>query len=207
MGRWVFPICKWKCYPQMCIPRCFSALWCWFSDTARQTCFGCQETILSLLKTTFSFLCGRQHSPECFAAVGALVLSLQPFPHADLPLWLMSLLPDLSCPLNPFPAYFAVSLSFHQQGCSPVPLENWEGRTHPLMLEEPPFSPSPTVLLQFSKSFPLCHLSLSTCQRTILRYFWLYINLVSSMTYFCIQDVNVAALRVQEIPVTLTHSN
>lgn len=143
MGRWVFPVCKWKFYPQMCIPTCFSALWCWISDTTRQTCFGCQETILSLLKTTFSFPRGRQHSPQCSDAVGGLVLPLLPSPHSDLPLWLMPLLPDFSCPLNPFSAYFAVSLSFHQQECSPAPLAKWERRTHPSMLEEPP---SPAVL-------------------------------------------------------------
>lgn len=73
---------------------------------------------------------------------GCPVLPLQPPPWADLPLWLMSLLPYLSCILNPFSVYFAVSLSFHQQGCSPAHLENWQRRTYPLMLEEPPYSPS-----------------------------------------------------------------
>lgn len=160
-----------------------------------------------LLKTAFSFPCGRQHSPQSSAAAGALVLPLQPSPRCDLPLWLVSLLPDLSCPLNSFSAYFAVSFSLHQQGCSPAPLENWERRTHPLTLGEPPCSPSPAVLSQFSKSFSLCHLSLSTCQRTILKSFWLYLNLVNSTTYFCIQDVNVASLKVREIPVTHIHSN
>lgn len=67
-----------------------------------------------LLETTFSFPCGRQHSPQCSAAVGALVLPLQSSPHSDLPLWLMSLLLDLSCSLNLFSAYFAAFLSFHQ---------------------------------------------------------------------------------------------
>lgn len=41
-----FPsLSKWKFYPHICIPRCFSALWCWISDTARRTCFGCRETM------------------------------------------------------------------------------------------------------------------------------------------------------------------
>lgn len=134
-----------------------------------------------------------------------------------VPLFFLSLLwsspvadapsPSPLLPLNPFSAYFAVSITFHQQGCSPAPLESWERRSHPLMLEDPPCSPSSAVLSQFSKSFSLCHLSLSIHQRTILKYFWLCINPASFMTYFSIQDVNVAAVRVQEIPVTLMHSN
>lgn len=174
MGRWVFPVCKWKFYPQMCIPRCFSALWCWISDTARQICFGCQETILSL-KITFSLPCGRQHSPQRSAAVGALVLPLLtlicpcgscPFSLASPALWTFFL-----------PILLSPSL-FTNKDVLQHPWRIGKKRTHPLILEELPCNASPAVLSQFSKSFSLCHLSLSTCQRTILKYFWFYINLL-----------------------------
>lgn len=203
MGRWVFSVCKWKFYSQICIPRCFSGLWGWICDTARQTCFGCQETILSLLKTTFSFPCGRQHSPQCSAAVGVLSFLCSPL--------LELICPCGWCPFSlTFPALWILFLSIllsHSFSTNKDVLQHiWRtGKEEHILwcwkslLVLPPF--------QFSKYFSLCHLSLFICQRTILKYFLLYINLVSSMTYFCIHNVKMAALRVQEIPVTLMHSN
>lgn len=125
-----------------------------------------------LLETTFSFPCGRQHSPQCSAAVGALVLPLQSSPHSDLPLWLMSLLLDLSCSLNLFSAYFAAFLSFHQQGCSPAPSENCEKRTCEGCWKTPLVSFTCCPLPVQQTLLPL--LFVTTCQSTTQIFLALY---------------------------------
>lgn len=110
-----------------------------------------------------------------------------------------------SLPSEPFFCLLGCLPPLHQEGCSSRILGELEEESTWRMLEEHPCSPSRVLLSQLSKPFSLWYFSVSTCQSTTLKYFWLY-NLIShpGCKCYCCQSPRNAE---KQHKVTLNHSN